>query len=289
MCRLFGLHAGRNPVTATLWLLNAPDSLAEQSHRNPDGTGIGLFGADGQPVVDKQPIAAWEDQEFSTEAKTLHGTTFVAHVRYASTGGLTDVNTHPFLADGRIFAHNGVVGGLEILDARLGDLGVDDLVKGQTDSERVFALITATIRGAGGDVEAGLTEALSWLAASVPIFSVNLLLTTATDLWAVRYPESHPLYLLDRREPDTRPADLATSRIRTRSEHLAQHPSVVFATEPMDDDPAWQPMRSGELVHVDADLAIHRRVIIDGPPTHPLTLGDLSGHAAASQQPTRAA
>jgi glutamine amidotransferase len=32
MCRLFGLHAG-TPVSATFWLLDAPDSLAEQSRR----------------------------------------------------------------------------------------------------------------------------------------------------------------------------------------------------------------------------------------------------------------
>ncbi len=58
MCRLFGLHAGAEPVTATFWLLDAPDSLREQSHREPDGAGIGVFGPDGRPVLDKQPIAA---------------------------------------------------------------------------------------------------------------------------------------------------------------------------------------------------------------------------------------
>jgi predicted glutamine amidotransferase len=67
-------------------------------------------------------------------------------------------------------------------------------VLGQTDSERVFALITASIRAAAGDVEAGLLEAMSWLAANVPIYAVNLLLSTATHVWALRYPdpnESH--------------------------------------------------------------------------------------------------
>jgi predicted glutamine amidotransferase len=59
MCRLFGLHVGRTPASATLWLLNAPDSLEQQSRRNPDGTGKGVYLADGRVVVDKQPIAAW--------------------------------------------------------------------------------------------------------------------------------------------------------------------------------------------------------------------------------------
>ena len=33
MCRLFGLAAGAQRVAATFWLLEAPDSLAEQSRR----------------------------------------------------------------------------------------------------------------------------------------------------------------------------------------------------------------------------------------------------------------
>ncbi len=288
MCRLFGLHAGRTPATATLWLLNAPDSLAEQSRRNPDGSGIGVFGPDGRPVVDKQPIAAWQDQSFATEAHQLRGTTFIAHVRYASTGGLTDANTHPFLIDGRLFAHNGVVGGIDLLDARVAELGLSDVVGGQTDSERVFAVISGTIRANDGDVRTGLVDAVHWLAEHVPIFALNLLLATPTDLWALRYPESHSLFLLDRRDPRAQPVDVASTRIRTRSEHLAGQPSVVFATEPMDGEAEWQPLEVGELVHVDADLTIDRRVIIDRPPTHPLTLTELTDRAAASQQPVRA-
>ena len=65
------------------------------------------------------------------------------------------VNTHPFLQDSRIFAHNGVVEGLDVLDERLAEFGTADLVMGQTDSERVFALITASVRAGGGDVGAG--------------------------------------------------------------------------------------------------------------------------------------
>lgn len=69
----------------------------------------------------------------------------------------------PFLQDARIFAHNGVVAGLDVLDARLALLRAADLVLGQTDSERVVALITASIRAASGDEEAGLLDAMSWL------------------------------------------------------------------------------------------------------------------------------
>ncbi len=203
MCRLFGLHAGTKVVPATFWLLDAPDSLAEQSRRNPDGTGLGLFDEHGQPQLHKEPIAAWQDADFATEAHHLTGTTFIAHVRYATTGALDVHNTHPFLQDGRIFAHNGVVEGLDVVDARLREIGTADLVLGQTDSERVFALITGSIRASQGDVTAGLIDAMRWLAANAPIYAANILLCTATDMWALRYPESNELYVLDRPTPPT--------------------------------------------------------------------------------------
>lgn len=276
MCRLFGLHSGTDAVTATFWLLNAPDSLAEQSRRNPDGTGLGVFDEHHQPRLHKQPIAAWQDADFATEAHELTGTTFVAHVRYATTGSLDIRNTHPFLQDGRIFAHNGVVEGLDVLDERLREVGADDLVLGQTDSERVFALITASIRARDGNESAGLIDALRWLAANVPIYAVNVLLSTATDVWALRYPESHELYILDRRGDGAPEFHLRSKRIRAHSTHLRERSSVVFATEPMDDNPRWRLLDAGELVHVDAALRVNRSLVLPDPPRHPIRREDLS-------------
>jgi predicted glutamine amidotransferase len=281
MCRLFGLHADRSIVTATFWLLDAPDSLAAQSKRNPDGTGLGVFGRDGPPLVRKQPIAAWQDTEFACEAHEMSGTTFIAHVRYASTGGLDVRNTHPFLQDDRLFAHNGVVTGLDQLDDRLAELSVADLVLGETDSERIFALITGYVRQRG-DVKAGLVEAMTWLAANVGIYAANLLLATATDTWAVRYPETHQLYMLDRRACSTA-FEMQTARIHARSTQLDEQSSVVFASEPMNDDPNWRLLEPGVLVHVDAGLSITRREVLPDPPKYQLTLADLSPTAAASQ------
>jgi predicted glutamine amidotransferase len=279
MCRLFGLHAGRDVCTATFWLLDAPDSLSEQSRRNPDGTGLGVFDEHGRPQVHKEPMAAWHDADFATEAHEMTGTTFVAHVRYATTGALDVRNTHPFLQDGRIFAHNGVLEGLDVLDERLREVGTDDLVLGQTDSERVFASITASIRARDGDVTAGLVDAMTWLAANVPIYAVNVLLSTATDMWALRYPDSHELYVLNRSDDSPTPVpqfDLRTKRIRAVSEHLCTRPSVVFATEPMDDDARWSLLAPGEMVHVDASLRIARSVVLPDPPRLALRREDLS-------------
>ncbi|MDN4644484.1 class II glutamine amidotransferase [Arthrobacter sp. PsM3] len=289
MCRLFGLHAGPRPVRATFWLLDAPDSLAEQSHREPDGAGIGTFDADGRARVAKQPLAAWEDHAFAREARDLKSTTFLAHVRYASTGAHTMVNTHPFEQDGRLFAHNGAFSGLERLDQHLARLGVTDLVQGQTDSERLFALITAETRRTGGDVGAGITRAINWVAEELSVFSLNLIVTTATDLWAVRYPATHELHMLER-DPAAEPAPAAplnarSNRIHSRSTDLSLSPHVLFATEPMDQNPGWRPMAPGELVHVSPVLAVTATFPFPDALAHPLTLSDLEPSAAASQKP----
>ncbi|OBK86901.1 class II glutamine amidotransferase [Mycolicibacter heraklionensis] len=286
MCRLFGLHAGTDAVTATFWLLDAPDNLAEQSRRNPDGTGIGVFDGNGVPHLYKEPIAAWQDAEFSTEANELTGTTFVAHVRYATTGARDVANTHPFLQDGRIFAHNGVLRGLDVVEERLREIGTAELVGGQTDSERIFALITGCVRARHGDVGAGLRDAVGWLTANVPIYALNILLATATDMWALRYPETHELYLLDRRDGSAPVGlDLQTPRIRAHSTQLRGRPAVVFASEPMDTDPRWRLIAPGELVHVDAALTITTELAFPDAPARQLRREELTAAAQEAQHP----
>jgi glutamine amidotransferase len=76
---------------------------------------------------------------------------------------------------------------------------------------------------------------------------------------------------------------LRTKRIRAHSEHLRLRPSVVFATERMDDDPRWRLIDPGELVHVDAGLQINRQVVLPDPPRHQLNLEDLDATAQAAQ------
>jgi predicted glutamine amidotransferase len=101
MCRLFGMSGGEHRVHATFWLLEAPDSLAEQSRREPDGTGLGWFDDDGRARVAKQPLAAYEDVLFAREARERESRVFVAHIRYATTGEVEARNTHPFEQHGR--------------------------------------------------------------------------------------------------------------------------------------------------------------------------------------------
>ncbi|WP_410622869.1 class II glutamine amidotransferase [Amycolatopsis sp. cmx-8-4] len=292
MCRLFGLSASPHRVAATFWLLDAVDSLAEQSRAEPDGVGLGVFTPEGTALVHKRPIAAYRDAEFAREAKQTTSETFLAHIRYASTGGLRTENTHPFLQDGRLFAHNGVVTGLDRLRAAVaGALGgsVADLVHGDTDSELVFALITAHARR-HGDLGRAIVAAVDWIGTSIPVYALNLIITTPTDLWALRYPDTHPLYVL------ARPAGghqghrhlehaSASGRVRVRSGDLAAVPATVVASEPMDEDPLWRLLDPGELLHVGAGQRLTGRIAVPEAPRFRLRSTDLDQQAARSQLP----
>ena len=277
MCRLFGLTAGQARVKATFWLLDAPDSLQAQSHRNVDGAGLGFFGPAGEPVLDKQPEPAFSDPEFIREARQVESSSFVAHVRWATAGGRTVRNTHPFVMDGRVMAHNGGFGELAQLDTELGSYA--RLVLGDTDSERYFALITKETDARGGDVGAGITAAASWIAERLPVSALNAIVARPGELWALRYPGQHALHILER-PADPGPGEPGLHvRSATSSVHvpeLDRTASVVIASEQLDGESGWQMLAPGELVHVRPDLSVHSQIAIPQPPAHlvPLPAGN---------------
>ena len=268
MCRLFGLTSGTVPVRATFWLLDAPDSLEAQSHRNADGSGIGFFDSAGAPVLDKQPEPAFSDEEFVREARQAEAATFVAHVRWATAGGRTVQNTHPFAMHGRIMAHNGGFGELPRLEEQLGSYA--SLVLGDTDSERYLALITKQTEAHGGDVGAGITAAASWIAAHLPVSSLNTIVTAPGELWALRYPAAHALHILERPAGPELHVRSATSSMHAPA--LQDASSVVVASEELDGESGWRMLAPGELVHIGPDLSVHSAVVLTQSPARPVPL-----------------
>ncbi|MQY02011.1 class II glutamine amidotransferase [Actinomadura macrotermitis] len=273
MCRLFGMSTGGPRVRAAYWLLDAPQSLRAQSHRMSHGAGLGWFSLGGEPVRDRAPLAAFQSPDFSLHARNVVSHTFVAHVRDASVGGLTVHNCHPFVMNDRLFAHNGVVKGLESVRSWLTDVDRAH-VAGETDSELVFAYVTAEIRRAG-DTTRGIIEAVGRIGRELPLFALNLLIAEAGRLWALRYPESNELWVLSPR----RGGVSGPGQARGAGGPV---PAVVVASEPMDGDPGWRLLEPGEL------LVVHgleeTSLFPFDPPRFPLRRSDLSAREAASQE-----
>jgi predicted glutamine amidotransferase len=278
MCRLFGMSGGAHDVQATFWLLDAPTSLIALSETQPDGVGLGTFNADGSPWVYRKPVAANRSQTFIADAHEVKSRTFLAHIRHATAGEPTLQNTHPFEQHGRLFAHNGVLGGLDELRARLGEHA--SLVQGTTDSELYFTLMTKRIEEHDGDVAAGIAHAAREIAADIPLYSLNMVLTTPTDVWALRYPDTNELWVLERSIAALGGPDggnvldqrAASGITRVFSGQLAILPATVIASQPMDTNPLWRRLESGELIHVDPELRVTSTIAVPDPPAQMLEL-----------------
>jgi glutamine amidotransferase len=279
MCRLFALHAGNRDVAADFWLLDAPDSMARQSEVNADGYGLAALTSRRGLILIRNPVEAATNQAYQAVAERLVASEMIVHLRYAATGGTSLANTHPFAYDGRVFAHNGVLGDLDRIEERLGSNRA--MVLGDTDSERFFALITLAIREAG-DVRAGITAAVREVVENYELYSLNFVIGELGNVWAFRYPEFNPLHLLERgageAEADTISHEDAAGTMRLSHEAVA--PVVIFASEKISDEPGWEEIGVGELVHVGPDLVVDRETIVSGPPKH---LMELHHEAAKSQ------
>jgi glutamine amidotransferase len=118
-------------------------------------------------------------------------------------------------------------------------------------------------------VAAGIGAAVRWIAARLPVYSLNFVMATEHELWAFRYPDNEPLYLLERDGGGYhggRALHHASDRLRVHVPQLADQPSMIVASERLDENPAWRLLESGELVHVDAELRVESSRVLTQPP-----------------------
>ena len=286
MCRLFGMSGGTREVQATFWLLDATTSLLLQSESQPDGVGLGSFDENGSPTVYRKPVSANRSETFVAEAHEVRSSTFLAHIRHATEAEPSLENTHPFEQHGRLFAHNGVLGKIPEMRRRLGaDV---DLVHGQTDSEHYFALMTKRIEEHDGDVAAGIGAAAREIAANIPLYSLNMVLTTPDELWALRYPDTNELWILERSIGgfdagagfDERSE---SGTLRVQAGELSFLPATVIASERMNANLGWRLLESGELIHVDPQVRVTSTIVVPDPPAHMIDLNAMSAQAAIAQ------
>ena len=113
--------------------------------------------------------------------------------------------------------------------------------------------MTKRIEEADGDIGAGITAAARELAAEIELYSLNMLLTTPTDIWALRYPETNELWVMERTLAGFDDGAMFDKRsnsgiTRVFSGELAIVPATVIASQRMDSNPRWRLMEPGELV-----------------------------------------
>jgi predicted glutamine amidotransferase len=204
MCRLFGQHAHPG-FDVCEPLCSAENALRFQSHRHPHGWGIGWY-VDGSPHVRRGILPAHADDSFVAAGQEIRSAVVLAHVREASVGPVLPENTHPFLFDRWLFAHNGTVARFRDVPAvreaieREIDPDLRREIRGDTDSERVFYLFLTRLRAgvAPRDADlpavrralAGTTEVVLRIAEAEPSpkpTSLNLVVSDGRLLAACRH------------------------------------------------------------------------------------------------------
>lgn len=160
MCRLYGFHSNE-PTKVECTLVRAQNALMAQSRQDrrglshSDGWGIAVY-EDSVAEIERRDTAAWQDLHFSVVAERVFARTVVAHVRDATVGGPSLVNTHPFHHGRWVFAHNGTVRGFDRVAIGMAEETDPDLRAerlGSTDSELSFLWLLSRLRAAGVDLE----------------------------------------------------------------------------------------------------------------------------------------
>ncbi|MFI2433253.1 ergothioneine biosynthesis protein EgtC [Streptomyces sp. NPDC018693] len=226
MCRHIAYVGGPEPLGRLL--VDPPHALYRQSwaprHQrygtvNADGFGVGWY-AEGDPVPARYRRAGpiWADLSFADLARVVRTRALLAAVRDATLSGAdAEAAAAPFAAGRWLFSHNGAVpgwpGSLAPLAAALTAADVLSL-EARNDSAFIWALALARLR-AGDEAGRALTDTVREVAAAAPAARLNLLLTDGDTITATAWGDT--LWCLA--EPGRR---------------------AVVASEPYDDDPAWQ-------------------------------------------------
>lgn len=139
MCRLFGF---RSVLTSQVHssLVSADNALMGQSAFHPHGWGVAYY-QEQTPHVIKSQESALNDELFKKVSGIVSSETVLAHIRNATQGESSILNSHPFQYGPWIFAHNG---NIENFDQIKKDLlkkiepNFRKYILGSTDSETLF-------------------------------------------------------------------------------------------------------------------------------------------------------
>lgn len=185
MCRLLG-YVSRRPTSVVEVLGQQEfDVFTALTAVHGDGWGMAWQDPDDQTIRTASAAdSAISDATYAQLARQRLSRAGIVHLRWATPGlAVTPRNTHPFLADGHAFAHNGNIAPIERLEELLTPESRAEL-QGDTDSERYFRFVMQCI-AEQGDATQGVTQALAVLVGEFPNASLNALMLTPTHLFGV--------------------------------------------------------------------------------------------------------
>jgi glutamine amidotransferase len=156
MCRLMAYKG--TPIIMDKLLYQPKNSLVNQSSNareieeplNGDGFGLGWYVHEfnQEPATFVSVNPAWSNRNLRSLAPRIKTECMIAHVRAASVGEVSESNCHPFQYKNLLMAHNGGVEEFNKIKRKLRAPLTDEMytwIKGQTDSEHLFAYLINTL------------------------------------------------------------------------------------------------------------------------------------------------
>ncbi len=147
MCRLFGFKSVLDSQVHRS-LIQADNALADQSMKHPDGWGVAYY-RENVPHLIKSTDRAFDDHIFHKVSGVVSSKTVLAHIRKATQGIHSLINSHPFQYGHWVFAHNGNLKDFDKYRAELikhVDPDLRPFILGTTDSEVLFYLLLTQIK-----------------------------------------------------------------------------------------------------------------------------------------------
>lgn len=274
MCRHVG-YLGP-PVRLAELVLDPPHSLVVQSYApkdmrgggtvNVDGFGVGWFTGEPEPQPElaavpassahdprgaapaggarryRRPVPIWQDAPFAELARGTVAVGALAAVRNATAGmPVAEAACAPFTDGQWLFSLNGRIAGWP--DTAVGlveSIPRRELLRIQvmTDATLLWELLRQRL-AAGTDPASALGSLVTEVLAAAPGSRLTTLLTDGRQLYGTTV--THSLW----------------SRCSAAG--------VLLASEPFDDDPAWQPIPDGQLVIADPSGVRHRPLLEELP------------------------
>lgn len=279
MCRLFGFRSVINSQVHRS-LMSADNALGVQSEAHPDGWGVAYY-IGTSPHLIKSSDTALSDHIFQRVSGVVSSETVVAHIRRATQGALSPLNSHPFQYGRWIFAHNGNLRRFpEARDELIGRIHPHfrRFALGDTDSEILFYLILTHMERRGSvhgddfsfdDLAAAAREAIDEAQEIVgPMQAepgepgadetyLTFILTNGRLILA--HHGGQPLYWSTYKtrcpDRDSCPSFAKECEAATRS-GFVNH--LVLSSEPLLGENVWHPMSVGQVVGVDHRMRVRR-------------------------------
>ena len=280
MCRIFGFRSILlSHVHSSL--VSAENALMGQSKRHPDGWGLAYYASD-TPHIIKSTTSAETDELFKSISGVVTSQTVLAHIRKATHGKLSIINTHPFQYGRWTFAHNGNIKNFNEIKNEITKKhhsSISPYCLGDTDSEALFFLLLSYLKekidlnDSAPDIYqtmSQLEKALSDVTSLIGTLNVKdagipsenyltFVLTNGPLMIAMNGGMSLFYSTHKKRCPERETCKSFAPSCESLPTANGSINHLIFSSEPLQGENIWIKMQPGEMVGVDHKMTIHKK------------------------------